>query len=172
MTTTEIMTQLQNLGIELQVIGDRLRFKPLEKVTDEMRSEMARQKMEIIGLLTAQPVAPLHVDEVCPQCHSSLFVAEYQTRFEIHCTIDPTHYSEHRKKPGCDRLWEDVPLPNGMEEQRTLHYALEGRDILGLSKEGLCEVGCGNTVQFFYLEGVGYGYCAKCRVDQTIGGGD
>ena len=164
MTATEIMTQLQNLGIELQVRGDRLRFKPMELVTDEMCSEMVRHKSEIISLLTTQ----LHVDEMCRICGSSLLVTELTTRFEIHCPIDALHYSECRKKPGCDRLWSDVPLPREIERQ--LHYALEGKDILGISKARLCEVGCGHQIQFYFIDGVGYGYCPKCRVHQTIEG--
>ena len=169
MTATTLLAQLQRLGVELQVSGDRLRFKPAALITPDLHSEMAKHKGELIALLTARPAPAIHTDERCPLCAATVLVRELPTRFELECESDPLHYSEHRRKPGSDRLWVDLPTQEESRDARHLHYALEGRSIFGAAKTGACEVGCGNEIPFYFLDGVGYGYCPGCKVHQQIG---
>jgi hypothetical protein len=86
----------------------------------------------------------------------------------FHSTWQIIFESEIKRKPEADRLWSNVPLPQEGNQLRHLHYALESKTILGMPKWGFCEVGCGYWIEFYFFDGVGYGYCGKCRVDQTI----
>jgi hypothetical protein len=102
-----------------------------------------------------------------------------QNYFEAQCLSAPSHYSEIKRKPGADRLWSDVALPHELKQQREyepkprrqLHYALEGRTDFGEPVTGFCEVGCGHWIEFYFFNGAGFGYCKKCRVDQTMEAG-
>lgn len=166
MSAHRLLKELDSRGVKMEARqGQLLIDSPKGVITDDLRRELIASKAEILVLLSANPL-PV----ICPQCGGTNRRGEQPNYYEAECASDPLHYSEVKKKAGCDRLWSDVLLPEEMTEQKTLHRALEGKDILSLSKAGLCEVGCGNWIQFYFIDGVGYGYCVKCRIDQLIGG--
>ncbi len=43
--------------------------------------------------------------ETCPQCSAAVRFVEHENHFEIDCTVDASHYSAHRRKPGAAFLW-------------------------------------------------------------------
>ena len=51
MTATEILSELERRGVELQVVGDKLRFRPVDAVTPEMLETLRAQKAELLRLL-------------------------------------------------------------------------------------------------------------------------
>jgi hypothetical protein len=55
-----------------------------------------------------------------------------------------------------------------LQRPRDLHYALAEKPVLGVPIEEPCLVGCGSPVRFYWQEGTGYGYCARCDVHQRI----
>lgn len=61
--------------------------------------------------------------KACPFCNSKIRVSEHETSFDLECETDPLHYSEIRVKPGCKRLWQDVPLPSKTDDQPTLLFS-------------------------------------------------
>lgn len=54
MTVTDLIHKLNRLGVRLEVSGNRLRFHPAEKVSDDLRREMIAQKTELLSLLRQQ----------------------------------------------------------------------------------------------------------------------
>jgi hypothetical protein len=57
-------------------------------------------------------------------------------------------------------------LKKGEVEQ--FHYAIQEKAIYGVLHIEECLVGCGVPVRFYYQDGIGYGYCARCDVHQRI----
>jgi hypothetical protein len=51
MKATELMEELQTLGVQLEARGDRLRFRPPGVLTPELRNALAEKKLEVIALL-------------------------------------------------------------------------------------------------------------------------
>ena len=114
-----------------------------------------------------EPITAL--ETVCPQCGGELETKERKNYWLYTCKQKQYNcYEEIRRKPEADRLWDDIPIPQELKPDRQYHSALEGLGVLGLPKQGSCEVGCGNLIQFYFVDGVGFGYCPKCRVDQTL----
>jgi hypothetical protein len=141
---------------------------PIREVSANSAKTPGEVGFGTFGTSSPQVYPVIFSDQTCHHCGAVLLVRQFRARWELECSGDPTHYNEHRRKPESDRLWEDVPTPEEGDWRRTLHYALEGKQILGAAKTGTCEVGCGNEIQFYFLEGVGYGHCPSCRVDQRI----
>jgi hypothetical protein len=172
MSANRLLKELDSCGVKLAANqGQLLIDSPKGVITDALRRELIESKAEILVLLTTN-----HLPEICPQCGGILRTGEQQNYFEAQCLADPLHYSEIKGKPGADRLWNDIALPHELKRQRQyepkrkrqFHYALEDRMDLGELVTGFCEIGCGHQLEFRFLDGVGYGYCKKCRVDQTI----
>ena len=59
MTAGELVETLRTRGVELEAVGDRLRFRPGEAVTPKEREALRRQKAEVLRLLE-----PLVLDTV------------------------------------------------------------------------------------------------------------
>jgi len=61
-TTTQLITRLQSKGIELAVDGDKLRFRPQEKLTPEDLEHLRLHKPVLLRLLRSegQSSARLH----------------------------------------------------------------------------------------------------------------
>lgn len=114
MTTRNYLEDLKMKGVVLWVEGSTLRYRAPKEIVVEMREELAGRKAEIIALLEQQ--ARL----ACHYCSSKIRVAERENFFEFECEADPLHYFELKRKPGADRLWADVPLPNEMDDQQIL----------------------------------------------------
>jgi hypothetical protein len=115
MTADQLINELENLGVKLEVAGDRLRFAPREAVPEGLVSEMISHKSELLSLLSANPLP-----EICPQCGGTVRRGEQQNCYEAECEADPLHYSEIKRKLEADRLWADIPLPNEMDDQQIL----------------------------------------------------
>ena len=49
-----LLAQLRRSGIELAVMGGRLRFRPRSAVTPDLATRMARHKRELVALLQAE----------------------------------------------------------------------------------------------------------------------
>jgi hypothetical protein len=105
MTATEIMLRLKHSGIQLQATGDRLRFYPLERVPNDLRREMADHKADLLTLLSTNPLP-----EFCTVCVGTVRRDEHQNFYEAKCLVDPLHYSEIKRKPGCNRSWDDITV--------------------------------------------------------------
>ena len=60
MTATEIIQDLRRRGVQLEAVGDRLRFRPREAVTSDLVEALKQHKAEIISTLTA-PAVPARV---------------------------------------------------------------------------------------------------------------
>jgi hypothetical protein len=63
MTTTAssavaLLVELTRRGVELQAHGDRLRFRPVSAVTDDLRDRFTRHKADILRVLAQPPVVP------------------------------------------------------------------------------------------------------------------
>ena len=52
MTATAILGELQRLGVSLEVVGDRLRYRPREAVTPDLVEALRKQKGELLKVLT------------------------------------------------------------------------------------------------------------------------
>ena len=59
-TATEIIQDLRRRGVQLEAVGDRLRFRPREAVTSDLVEALKQHKAEIISTLTA-PAVPARV---------------------------------------------------------------------------------------------------------------
>ena len=56
---TDLLTNLQNLGVSLSISGDKIRVKaPVGAVTEDLRRALAERKPEIIDLLSRRKTAP------------------------------------------------------------------------------------------------------------------
>lgn len=51
MTATDLITELRARGITLEAHGDRLRYRPAEAVTPELRAALVAHKSELLSLL-------------------------------------------------------------------------------------------------------------------------
>jgi hypothetical protein len=47
----DLLAELEGLGIELEADGDRLRFRPRDKVTADVAAQMKEHKAELLALL-------------------------------------------------------------------------------------------------------------------------
>lgn len=65
MTASEILSKLERQGIELQAHGDRLRFRPKDAVTPDLRVTLAEHKREILEAL--QSKQPATDCGLCPE---------------------------------------------------------------------------------------------------------
>lgn len=52
MGARDILTALQAAGLQVLVVGDRLRVEPAHKLTDELRSTIRQSKAELLAALT------------------------------------------------------------------------------------------------------------------------
>ena len=51
MDATEVLAELTRRGVKIMVEGDRLRFRPQQAVTPDLRAAMAAHKAELLTLL-------------------------------------------------------------------------------------------------------------------------
>ena len=51
MGASEVLAELTRRGVEVAVVGDRLRFRPLEAVTPDLRAALVEHKADLIRLL-------------------------------------------------------------------------------------------------------------------------
>jgi hypothetical protein len=58
--------------------------------------------------------------ETCTQCGGALHVEQHSTYTALHCIAQPTHYSEHRRRPGASSLWGDAYNYTAKPEQAGL----------------------------------------------------
>ena len=54
MNASDLRARLDELDIQVEVVGDRLRFRPARKVDDQLRAELQTHKAELLGLLKGQ----------------------------------------------------------------------------------------------------------------------
>ena len=52
MTAVEILSRLNDLGVSVQVVGDKVRVAPVSAVPEELLAEAKTHKQELIGELT------------------------------------------------------------------------------------------------------------------------
>lgn len=95
MTASEILSKLERQGIELQAHGDRLRFRPKDAVTPDLRAALAAHKGEILEAL--QPKRPATGYRLCPgpdRCQGcySVGVVDGRERF-----LHPPRASQERR---------------------------------------------------------------------------
>jgi len=72
MEASEVLDRLRARGVALQVVGDKLRFAPVENVDSEMLVELRTRKNELMRLLTdaAGPIEA--ISRTGTETHSSL----------------------------------------------------------------------------------------------------
>ena len=86
MIAEAILRQLAERNVELQLEGDRLRFRaPAGALTDDLRASIADHRAEIIGLLRPRPA--LSAGERCVMCDWRGWVDEppVNGRIRTHC---------------------------------------------------------------------------------------
>ena len=64
MTATEILSELERRGVRLEVVADRLRFRPKEAVTPELVEVLKQHKGEILTVLQSRQPATSY--GLCP----------------------------------------------------------------------------------------------------------
>ncbi|OOG41449.1 non-ribosomal peptide synthetase [Rhodanobacter sp. C05] len=83
MNTVQFLNRLQELGIQLSLDGDKLRFRaPSEGFTDELKAELAQRKPEIVGLLRQrQAVGEPRIERVARDAPIPLTFAQQRLWF-------------------------------------------------------------------------------------------
>ena len=71
-------------------------------------------------------------------------------------------------EPDAEDYSSKTVEPKPEPELEFIHYALSGKAILGEPAINPCEVGCGAQANFYYQDGIEYGYCSRCGVHQRI----
>lgn len=96
MTAGELLLELRSRGVELQVVGDKLRYTPPAAVTPELREKLAANKSEVMAMLMEQA-------ETCPSCGAALRVIENERFREVECPTLPLHFyrltNKHPSQP-------------------------------------------------------------------------
>ena len=84
MTATEILSELDRRGVELQAAGERLRFRPKDAVPPKLLEAMKQQRAKILEVLqSGQPVTGYGRcpgPEKCAGCYS-IGVVDVRERF-------------------------------------------------------------------------------------------
>ena len=94
---TDLLAELNGLGVELAADGDRLRFRPRKKVTAELAARLKAHKAELLVLL--QPSPPTGP----PAMPEAWFVVGASAPCREHFAYDP----ETKTHPGWwDYLYE------------------------------------------------------------------
>lgn len=104
----KLFEQAKAAGLIVRLDGEKLVIKG-PKSRAHLAKELIENKAEILALVKAQNKLSVQNREVCPLCQGELRIRECSTRWEFECKHDPSHYCEHRRKPGSKGLWEDVP---------------------------------------------------------------
>ena len=68
MTAPEFLASLQASGIQVRVVGDHLRLKPVDAITPELLAEARRLKPDLLRLLAPGISAPAE----CAWCGAAL----------------------------------------------------------------------------------------------------
>jgi len=63
MTATELLRDLEQRGVELAVMGDRLRFRPRRAIDETLRDALAQHKTELMTLVRRRSIAAVSVVE-------------------------------------------------------------------------------------------------------------
>jgi hypothetical protein len=71
MTATELLQDLRRQEIEFQVDGERLRYRPLAKVSPELREEIHRHRDELFRLIHPEAYAALARSECAARCRAA-----------------------------------------------------------------------------------------------------
>jgi hypothetical protein len=74
-TAAEVLAELLSRRVELAVVGDRLRFRPVQAVTADLLAELREHKAEVVELVTLQCWPEESLDSVrrFRQPHARLF---------------------------------------------------------------------------------------------------
>src|SRR5262245_42233462 len=108
MNAQKMVSDLQAAGVRFVLDGDGFQvIADRGRVADATRQTLATHKPEIYVMLQTEEAHELLLAR-CPSCGAVNSCREFVTRWELECTADPLHFSEHRKKPGAAYLWEDV----------------------------------------------------------------
>lgn len=70
------------LGVELQVAGDRLRFRPRALVTPELRAEIVKHKLELMFLVSPDTAPPYD----CIRCRRPVVLVPDGAMWHYRCT--------------------------------------------------------------------------------------
>jgi hypothetical protein len=74
MTTAELVTALVSRGVELRAKGDKVCFRPADRLTEDDIDQIRRHKWALLGLLRAEgrhyvnPAADPRPRDVCDRC--------------------------------------------------------------------------------------------------------
>jgi hypothetical protein len=101
-TTTEILSELARRGVCLEVVGDKLRWRPKNAVPDDLATALRRLKGEIIAVLSPEQ---RHGFGLCPG--------------SSHCggcyEVAPGRWMHPPKVSEAWRHWFERSQPNGRE---------------------------------------------------------
>ncbi len=79
MTANELLQDLHRQGVEFQVDGERLRYRPLAKVSPEFRAEIHRHRDQLLRLIHPEAYAALARSELAARCRAAWpWVAEHR----------------------------------------------------------------------------------------------
>jgi len=154
-----LLMELYDRGIELKVVGDRLRYRPIEAVPPEIRERMARDKPKLIALLGDEGAAVTRYGNdstpsvvQCPLCSERDF-ARLRTGGAWRCARCAPY-----GVPGNAIAWWpriDGPL---VPLKEVLGGQLEG---LGAALTRTCW--CCGHVKFWRLRASGLWVCSRCH---------
>ena len=133
MTAQDLLTQLRHRGATVRAVNGRVRVEgPPVVITADVRSEVKRQKNEILGLLmeSSDPTqyAP---DPIPPEQPGARVVMDEDTAVVF------AHFAEHGTQPAWDDLIGATKLERQLRWcQTTLEDVYRGRLTLSLGGDG------------------------------------
>ena len=162
------LDELRELGIVVRVVGGRLRYRPVEAVTPEIRERMVRLKPELIALLVAAEPEEVPIPEYgdgdqpsvdrCPKCGEADFMRP-RPRGRWCCAR--CHPYEGLAAPDVER-WPRVQVPFLPLE---VLLRLESADGVPTRPCWSC-----GGVDFWRLRAGGDGICRRCHPPQPSPG--
>lgn len=67
MGAPEVLAELTRRGVEVAVVGDRIRFRPQSAVTPDLRAALAEHKADLIRILSPDDEVAWRIDAMLPQ---------------------------------------------------------------------------------------------------------
>ncbi len=136
MNAAELRTRLDELDIQVEAAGDRLRFRPAGRVDDQLRAELQDHKAELLRLLKGQSLGESLPGGVVPAQRSLLAEDVCQMRLSEFASagLVVTVYSEVLNETIVFASDNAVVDPGG---RRPVYRAAELLEVLDLAPRDL-----------------------------------
>jgi hypothetical protein len=139
---SDLLSELQARQVELMVVGDRLRIRPVEALPPDLREELRRHKAEVVELLKARsgPGLAAALPGGVTEARRSLLAADV-----IAMRLDEFATARLRVEVTSDVLGERVVFASDNAlldpgEQRVVYRAAELLELIGFSPDDLRKV--------------------------------